>query len=79
MNLPMKIELEVPDSKVSFIMELLESIPFIKVKKKTDTRVASQMDTTDYLLSSQTNEQRLAEAMKRSKKGVIEHHDLFDE
>lgn len=78
MNLPMKIELEVPESKVSFIMELLESIPFIKVKK-TDTRVASQMDTTDYLLSSQTNEQRLAEAMKRSKKGVIEHHDLFDE
>lgn len=74
----MKIELEVPDSKVSFIMELLESIPFIKVKK-TDIRVTSQMETTDYLLSSQTNEQRLAEAMKRSKKGIVEHHDLCKE
>lgn len=78
MNLPMKIELEVPDSKVSFIMELLESIPFIKVKK-TGILMASQMDTTDYLLSSPTNEQRLSEAMKRSERGIVEHHNLCEE
>jgi hypothetical protein len=28
----MKIELEVPDSKVAFILELFESIPFIQTK-----------------------------------------------
>ncbi|MDQ6481146.1 hypothetical protein [Dyadobacter sp. LHD-138] len=74
----MKIELEVPDSKVSFIMELLESIPFIKVKK-TDIHVASKMDTTNYLLSTPANEQRLSDALERSKQGIIEHHNLFKE
>ena len=47
----MKIELEVPDYKLAFVMELLDSIPFIKartIEGKTQT-------TTEYLLSNKAN------------------------
>jgi hypothetical protein len=78
MNLPMKIELEVPDSKVSYVMELLENIPFIKILK-TEIPVKPKMDTTDYLLSTPTNEQRLSKALERSKQGISEQHHLLEE
>ena len=66
----MKIVLEVPDNKVSFIMELIGSIPFIKIKNTEDISVPA-MDTTEYLLSSMPNEKRLLEAIDRSKKGEV--------
>ena len=75
----MKIVLEVPDSKASFIMELIESIPFIKVKKTDNKEIVSKTDTTDYLLSSTTNKNRLLEAIDRSKLGAVEYHDLIEE
>lgn len=74
----MKIELEVPDNKVSFIMELIESIPFIKFKK-VESSSATQMDTTDYLLSTSTNKSRLLAAIDRSKSGDVEYHNLIEE
>lgn len=66
----MKIELEVPDYKLAFVMELLDSIPFIKartIEGKTQT-------TTEYLLSSQANAERLKEAIERSKNCITEHY-----
>jgi len=74
----MKITLEVPDSKASFIIELIKSIPFIQIKK-TEGNVISQMDTTEYLLSSPTNKNRLLEAINRSKNGELEYHNLIEE
>ncbi len=58
-------------------MELIDSIPFIKVEKfsKND----KQMDTTDYLLSSASNKERLLNAIERSRRGEIEYHNLIEE
>lgn len=74
----MKIELEVPDNKVSFIMELIESIPFIKFKK-VENSSTNQLDTTDYLLSTSVNKSRLLAAIDRSKSEDIEYHNLIEE
>lgn len=73
----MKIVLDIPDNKVPFIMELIESIPFIKVDKPA--RINKKMDTTEYLLSSPNNERRLLEARERSRRGEIEFHNLIEE
>jgi hypothetical protein len=74
----MKIELEVPDNKVSFIMELIESIPFIKFKKVENSSI-NQIDTTDYLLSTSANKNRLLAAVDRSKSENVEYHNLIEE
>ena len=73
----MKITLEVPDNKMLFIMELIESIPFIKIEKAEDLK--KDMDTTDYLLQSPNNSERLMDAINRSKHGEIEYHNLLEE
>jgi hypothetical protein len=72
----MKIELEVPDHKVAFIMELLESIPFVKAKFVTKKN-ASQ-NTTDYLLSTSANRERLMKSLERSRNGEVEFHELIE-
>ena len=72
----MKIVLDIPDNKVPFILELIASIPFIKIEK---TAEASKMDTTDYLLSSPSNKEKLLNAMERSRRGEIEYHNLIEE
>ena len=74
----MKIVLEVPDNKVSFIMELIESMPFIELKK-TEEKLAPDMDTTEYLLSSASNRKRILEAIDRTKSGEVEYHNLIEE
>ena len=73
----MKIVLEIPDNKVPFIMELIESIPFIKVDKPA--RITKKMDTTEYLLSSPNNERRLLESRERFRRGEVEYHNLIEE
>jgi len=73
----MKIVLEVPDNKASFIIELIESIPFIKIKKSENLTI--ETDTTEYLLSSSANKERLLQAIDRSKRGEMEFHNLIEE
>ena len=72
----MKIELEVPEHKVDFVMELLQSIPFIKARFAPQS---STQSTTEYLLSSSQNQKRLMEAIERSKFNQSEYHDLIEE
>lgn len=68
----MKILLEIPDNKSAFIMELIESFPYIKAKSIPD------VDTTEYLLSSDVNSKRLMDAIERSKRNESEIHELLD-
>jgi len=59
-------------------MELIESIPFIKFKK-VESNSTNQMDTTDHLLSTSTNKNRLLAAIDRSKSEDVEYHNLIEE
>ena len=73
----MKITLEVPDNKAAFMMELLQSLPFVKARFPR-SRVKPQ-DETEYLLSTKANRNALLGAIERLEKGQYEVHDLIEE
>jgi len=57
----MKITLEVPDNRAGFLLELLRSLPFVKVRSQGPQKPV--MDETAYLLSSPANAERLYAAL----------------
>ena len=72
----MKITLEVPDNKAAFMMELLQSLPFVKA---TPARTKAKLpDETEYLLSNPANAKALKDAIKRLESGEGIQHDLID-
>jgi hypothetical protein len=72
----MKITLEIPDNKAAFMMELLQSLPFVKA---TPARVkAKPQDETEYLLSSPANAKALLAAIERTRNGQMVEHDLIE-
>jgi hypothetical protein len=72
----MKITLEVPDHKAAFVMELLQSIPFIKAKPVRSK--AKPKDETDYLLSTEANRKALMAAIERTSNGQVVERDLIE-
>lgn len=58
-------------------MELLENIPFVKAKFITKKKAAQ--NTTDYLLSTSTNRERLMKAIERSRNDEAEFHELIEQ
>ena len=72
----MKITLEVPDNKAAFMMELLQSLPFVKATPAR--RKATPQDETEYLLSTKANRERLLGAIERLERGEGQQHDLMD-
>ena len=72
----MKITLEIPDNKAAFMMELLESLPFVKA---TPARTkAKPQDETEYLLSNPANAKALLAAIERTRNGQVVEHDLIE-
>ena len=72
----MKITLEIPDNKAAFMMELLQSLPFVKA---TPARIkAKPQDETEYLLSTKANRERLLGAIERLERGEGIQHDLIE-
>ncbi|HLK96145.1 MAG TPA: hypothetical protein VK364_00110 [Hymenobacter sp.] len=72
----MKITLEVPDHKAAFMMELLQSLPFVKA---TPARTkAKPQDETEYLLSNPANAKVLRDSIERLERGEGVQHDLID-
>lgn len=72
----MKITLEIPDNKAAFMMELLQSLPFVKA---TPARVKSKpQDDTEYLMSNPANARELLESIEQIRRGQAEPHDLLD-
>lgn len=69
----MKITLEIPDNKAAFMMELLQSLPFVKA---TPTRAKAQ-DATQYLESNPANQARVLAAIEQLENGQYEVHDLL--
>ena len=74
-DLRMKITLEVPDHKAAFVLELLNSLPFVKT---TQPRAAKPKDDTEYLFRSQKNRERLEAAMQDVERGQTQAHDLLE-
>ncbi|WP_310390976.1 hypothetical protein [Hymenobacter sp.] len=72
----MKITLEIPDNKAAFMMELLQSLPFVKATPAR-TKIKPQ-DETEYLLSTKANRERLLGAIERLERGKGQQHDLID-
>lgn len=72
----MKITLEVPDSRADFVLELLRSLPFVKLRDQAAQTAIP--DETDHLLASPANAARLRAALTRDREGQREYHDLPD-
>lgn len=72
----MKITLEVPDNKAAFMMELLQSLPFVKATPARSK--AKPQDETEYLLSNPANTRELLESIGQIRKGQVVQRDLLD-
>ncbi|AMR27326.1 hypothetical protein A0257_09615 [Hymenobacter psoromatis] len=70
----MKITLEIPDNRADFLLELLRSLPFVKLR--VQAAKAAPSDETAHLLSSPTNAARLYDALDRDRRGQRETHEL---
>jgi hypothetical protein len=70
----MKITLEIPDNRADFLLELLRSLPFVKLRGQAAK--APVQDETAYLLSSPANAERLYAALERDRRGQRETHEL---
>jgi len=70
----MKITLEIPDNRADFVLELLRSLPFVKLRGQAAKAVAP--DETAHLLSSPANAERLYAARDRDRRGQREIHEL---
>ncbi|GAB2791366.1 hypothetical protein HNQ93_003467 [Hymenobacter luteus] len=72
----MKITLEVPDNKAAFMMELLQSLPFVKATPARSK--AKPQDETEYLLSTEANKKALLESIAQIEQGQTVTHDRLD-
>jgi PHD/YefM family antitoxin component YafN of YafNO toxin-antitoxin module len=63
----MKYTLEVPDQDVAFVVELLRRVTSVKLTPATGKKTA--VDTTEYLMSTRTNRERLLAAMEEVERG----------
>ena len=70
----MKVALEFPDEKAAFVMELLQSLPYMKarpIRSKT-------LDATQHLERNPANHARVLAAIERLENGQGEVHGLID-
>lgn len=72
----MKVALEFPDEKASFVMELLNSLPYMKARPIT--RKAKYKDDTEHLPSNPANAKVLLDAIERLERGEGQVHDLVE-
>ena len=72
----MKITLEIPDNRADFLLELLRSLPFVKLRGQAAK--AAVQDETAYLLSTPANAERLYAALARDRRGQRQVHELPD-
>lgn len=61
--------LEIPDQKQEFIQELLQAFSYVKLTPATKPAKKRKQDTTEYLMSTRTNRERLLAAMEEIERG----------
>jgi hypothetical protein len=67
----MKYTLEIPDQEVEFVLELLRRVSSVKLTPVTGSRKKKTQDTTEYLMSTRANRERLLAAMNEIESGEI--------
>ena len=75
----MEYILEVPDQKQEFIKELLQAFSYVKLTPTTKPARKRKQDTTEYLLSTHANRERLLASIERLERGEGVQHDLVEE
>ncbi|HEX8426487.1 hypothetical protein [Hymenobacter sp.] len=65
----MKYTLEIPDQEVEFVLELLRRVSSVKLTPVTGSRKKKTQDTTEYLMSTRANRERLLAAMNEIESG----------
>ncbi|TDN39932.1 hypothetical protein E4631_05815 [Hymenobacter sp. UV11] len=71
----MKVALEFPDEKAAFVMELLNSLPYMKAR--TISRKVPPQDATQHLESNPANKARVLAAIEQLENGQYEIHELL--
>jgi hypothetical protein len=69
----MRLVLDFPENKASFMLELLNSFSFVKTEI-----YSAKKDTTSYLLESAENRERLEESILQLRRGETEIHQLIE-
>ena len=64
-----EIVLKVQDHKFAFVLELLNSLPFVEAKERPTRAAAKPQDETEYLLSTPANAARLLESIAELERG----------
>lgn len=75
----MRYTLEIPDQEAEFVLELLRRITSVKLTPVTSKGKKATMDTTEYLMSTRTNRERLLASIERLERGEGVQHDLIEE
>lgn len=76
----MDIICKVPDERADFFLELLRSLGFDGYPKPRRTRKAAvkEMDTTEYLLSSEANAESLRRSIAQIRSGQVVQVEIPD-
>ncbi len=75
----MKYTLEIPDQEAEFVLELLRRITSVKLTPVISKGKKATTDTTEYLMSTRTNRERLLASIERLERGEGVQLDLIEE
>ena len=78
----MEIVFEVPEDRAAFMLEMLRSITYVtnpRPQRNVEAGGASEeMDTTEYLLSSEANAESLRRSIAQLRRGEVVQVDISD-
>jgi hypothetical protein len=79
----MEIVFEVPEDRAAFMLEMLRSITYVsnpRPRRNAEVEAASEeMDTTEYLLSSEANAESLRRSIAQLRRGEVVQVDISGE
>lgn len=78
----MEIVFDVPAERVAFMLEMLRSINYVRnprPRRARKTAAEPEMDTTEYLLSSEANAESLRRSIAQLRRGEVVQVEIPDE
>ena len=77
----MEIVFDVPADRVAFMLEMLSSINYVKNPRPRRARkleTVKEMDTTEYLVSSEANAESLRRSIAQLRRGEVVQVEIAD-